>query len=59
MNDVRPGGLEGFDVVVQGSAGNDPAPWSEAGATWWLSAFDPFAANANGVRAAINQRPEL
>ncbi|HET9061185.1 MAG TPA: LLM class flavin-dependent oxidoreductase [Acidimicrobiales bacterium] len=32
------GSLDGFDVVAKGPPGDDPAPWLEAGATWWLVA---------------------
>ena len=53
----RPDGLDGFEVVVQGSAGDDPRPWADAGATWWLNGFDPFAVTADAVRAAIRDRP--
>lgn len=53
----RSGGLSGFQVVVQGPAGADPEPWRSAGATWWLSAFDPFSVTPAKVRAAINERP--
>jgi alkanesulfonate monooxygenase SsuD/methylene tetrahydromethanopterin reductase-like flavin-dependent oxidoreductase (luciferase family) len=34
----RPGGLDGYDVVVTGT-GNSQA-WREAGATWWLHELD-------------------
>ncbi len=53
----RVGGLEGFDVVVQGAAGTDPGPWADAGATWWLSAFDPFRVTPSTVRTVIRERP--
>jgi oligopeptide/dipeptide ABC transporter ATP-binding protein len=32
----RPGGLDGYDVVVTGTDPGDCAAWREAGATWWL-----------------------
>jgi alkanesulfonate monooxygenase SsuD/methylene tetrahydromethanopterin reductase-like flavin-dependent oxidoreductase (luciferase family) len=53
----RPQGLEGFEVVVQGPPGSDPEPWAEAGATWWLAAFDPFTVTPSVVRAAIEEPP--
>jgi alkanesulfonate monooxygenase SsuD/methylene tetrahydromethanopterin reductase-like flavin-dependent oxidoreductase (luciferase family) len=34
---VRPG--DDFDIVVANSAGTDPRPWEEAGATWCLTGF--------------------
>jgi alkanesulfonate monooxygenase SsuD/methylene tetrahydromethanopterin reductase-like flavin-dependent oxidoreductase (luciferase family) len=53
----RPDGLDGFDVVVHGGASADPEPWRAAGATWWLTTFDPFSATPAEVRAAISERP--
>ena len=58
LEERRPQGLEGFDVVVQGAPGSDVGPWAEAGATWWLAAFDPFAVTPAVVRSAIGQLPE-
>jgi alkanesulfonate monooxygenase SsuD/methylene tetrahydromethanopterin reductase-like flavin-dependent oxidoreductase (luciferase family) len=34
----RPGGLDGYDVVVTGT--DDSQAWREAGATWWLHELD-------------------
>lgn len=31
----------GYDVAVALPPGTDPAPYGEAGATWWLTDFDP------------------
>jgi hypothetical protein len=53
----RGGSLDGYEVVVQGGPDADPAAWAEAGATWWLTAFDPFTVTADEVRAAIQQVP--
>jgi alkanesulfonate monooxygenase SsuD/methylene tetrahydromethanopterin reductase-like flavin-dependent oxidoreductase (luciferase family) len=47
------GGLDGFDVVVQLDAGQDPQPWAEAGATWWFTRIDPFGLTAASVRERI------
>jgi alkanesulfonate monooxygenase SsuD/methylene tetrahydromethanopterin reductase-like flavin-dependent oxidoreductase (luciferase family) len=58
VEERRPQGLEGFEVVVQGPAGSDPGPWAAAGATWWLAAFDPFAVTPSAVRHAIGQLPD-
>lgn len=35
------GDLDGFEVVVNGAPGDDPRPWADAGATWWL--LDPYS----------------
>jgi alkanesulfonate monooxygenase SsuD/methylene tetrahydromethanopterin reductase-like flavin-dependent oxidoreductase (luciferase family) len=53
----RPGGFEGFDVVVHDVAGADPAPWVEGGATWLLTTFDAFAVTREAVSEAIAAGP--
>ena len=53
----RPGGLEGYDVAVQGTIDESPEPWVEAGATWWLVRFDPFTVTVDEVRDALGRRP--
>ena len=52
-------GLEGFDVVVEGSDGSDPAPFAAAGATWWLAEFDAFTVDAATVRGVIDAGPPV
>jgi alkanesulfonate monooxygenase SsuD/methylene tetrahydromethanopterin reductase-like flavin-dependent oxidoreductase (luciferase family) len=52
----RDGGLSGFDLVVELSAGDDPAPWRDAGATWVLTAFGMQPRVAE-VREAIERGP--
>ncbi len=32
----RPGGLDGYDVVITGTDAGDSPAWRDAGATWWL-----------------------
>lgn len=46
-----------FDVAVQGLPDVDPAPWVEAGATWWLVRFEPFGVSAADVRAVVENGP--
>ncbi len=46
------GDLDGFDLVVEGPPGTDPAPWEAAGATWCLTSFDQTPTRAE-VAAAI------
>lgn len=53
----RPPGAGPFDVAVQGTIAAAPGPWVEAGATWWLVQFDPFAVTAAEVREAIRRHP--
>ncbi len=47
----------GFDVAVQGLPGDDPAPWVDAGATWWLVRFEPWAPSRAEVMDAIVAGP--
>jgi alkanesulfonate monooxygenase SsuD/methylene tetrahydromethanopterin reductase-like flavin-dependent oxidoreductase (luciferase family) len=54
---LRPGGLDGFDVVVEGEVGEDPSAWRAVGATWWLTTFDAFTVRADAVHAAITAGP--
>lgn len=54
----RPGGLDGFDVVVdQLAADADWAAMSSAGATWGLTTFDQFTVGPDEVRRVIAQGP--
>jgi alkanesulfonate monooxygenase SsuD/methylene tetrahydromethanopterin reductase-like flavin-dependent oxidoreductase (luciferase family) len=47
------GDLDGFDLVVEGPPGANPAPWEAAGATWFLTSFDQTPTRAE-VAAAID-----
>jgi alkanesulfonate monooxygenase SsuD/methylene tetrahydromethanopterin reductase-like flavin-dependent oxidoreductase (luciferase family) len=38
MRELR-GSLDGYDLVIEHSPGEDPAPWVAAGATWCLTSF--------------------
>jgi alkanesulfonate monooxygenase SsuD/methylene tetrahydromethanopterin reductase-like flavin-dependent oxidoreductase (luciferase family) len=46
-----------FAVAVQGGPDDDPGPWAAAGATWWLTRFDPFTVTADEVRGVISAGP--
>ncbi|WP_270072037.1 LLM class flavin-dependent oxidoreductase [Streptomonospora mangrovi] len=50
----RRGGLDGFDVAVGGPPGADPAPYRDAGATWWVMRF-PDTVGARDVSAALDR----
>ncbi len=52
----RDGGLSRFDLVVGVSAGDDPAPWHQAGATWVLTGFGKQPRVVE-VREAIERGP--
>ena len=47
----------GFEVVVSGPPGEDPAPWSRAGATWWLTGLGPYDIDVDEVRAVVRAGP--
>jgi alkanesulfonate monooxygenase SsuD/methylene tetrahydromethanopterin reductase-like flavin-dependent oxidoreductase (luciferase family) len=46
-----------FDVVVEGTPGDDVTGWRDAGATWWLASFDPFEITRTAVEAVIDAGP--
>lgn len=45
-----------FDGVVDGAPKDDPEPWRDAGATWWLTSFT-LQGRLDEVRAAIAAGP--
>jgi alkanesulfonate monooxygenase SsuD/methylene tetrahydromethanopterin reductase-like flavin-dependent oxidoreductase (luciferase family) len=46
-----------WDVAVHGLPEEDPRPWADAGATWWLVRFEPFGLPAKHVRAVAEAGP--
>lgn len=48
----------GFEVVVSGRPGDDPASWSKAGATWWLTLLGPYELDVDEVRAVVRTGPQ-
>lgn len=46
-----------YDVAVELAPGTDLAPYAAAGATWWLTAFDPEAVTVDEVRAVLKAGP--
>jgi alkanesulfonate monooxygenase SsuD/methylene tetrahydromethanopterin reductase-like flavin-dependent oxidoreductase (luciferase family) len=48
---------DGFDLVVDGPAGTDPAPWAAAGATWWLSGFSPSKVTFDAALGVAKEGP--
>ena len=55
VEEIR-GGLDGFELVVDGPPDTDPAPWLAAGATWWLAGFGQTPA-LDDVAAVIEAGP--
>jgi probable F420-dependent oxidoreductase len=46
-----------YDIVVSRVAGEDPAPYAAAGATWWLVEFPSVSTSADEVRRVIRDGP--
>ncbi len=46
-----------FDVVAALVPGTDPAPYAAAGATWWLTDFEPDAVTVDAVRGVLRDGP--
>jgi alkanesulfonate monooxygenase SsuD/methylene tetrahydromethanopterin reductase-like flavin-dependent oxidoreductase (luciferase family) len=47
----------GYDVAVAQPAGTDLAPYVEAGATWWLTDFEPDEVSVDAVRGVLRDGP--
>jgi alkanesulfonate monooxygenase SsuD/methylene tetrahydromethanopterin reductase-like flavin-dependent oxidoreductase (luciferase family) len=48
---------EPYEVVAALPPGTDPAPYTEAGATWWLVEISPDAISVDEVRGVIRDGP--
>ena len=46
-----------YDIAVGLPPGADPAPYAEAGATWWLPEFDPATVSLDQVRGVLRDGP--
>ena len=46
-----------YDVAVALSPDSDPRPYAAAGATWWLTEFDPESLGLDRVRGVIRDGP--
>jgi alkanesulfonate monooxygenase SsuD/methylene tetrahydromethanopterin reductase-like flavin-dependent oxidoreductase (luciferase family) len=46
-----------FDIAVELAPGVDPAPYAAAGATWWLTAFDPHTLTLDEVHGVLRAGP--
>ena len=46
-----------YDIAVELAPGVDPRPYAAAGATWWLTAFDPEAVTVDEVRGVVRAGP--
>jgi alkanesulfonate monooxygenase SsuD/methylene tetrahydromethanopterin reductase-like flavin-dependent oxidoreductase (luciferase family) len=50
---------EPYEVIAEREPGTDPAPYREAGATWWLVAPEWEGISLDGVRGAIREGPPI
>jgi alkanesulfonate monooxygenase SsuD/methylene tetrahydromethanopterin reductase-like flavin-dependent oxidoreductase (luciferase family) len=57
IDDLRGAGSANYDVVVALPPGTEPQPFAEAGATWWLTEFDPESLTLDLVRGVILDGP--
>jgi alkanesulfonate monooxygenase SsuD/methylene tetrahydromethanopterin reductase-like flavin-dependent oxidoreductase (luciferase family) len=46
-----------YDIAIALPPGTDPAPYAKAGATWWLTEFDPEAVSLDQVRGVLRDGP--
>jgi alkanesulfonate monooxygenase SsuD/methylene tetrahydromethanopterin reductase-like flavin-dependent oxidoreductase (luciferase family) len=54
---LRPDPAAPYDIAVALPPGTDPAPYARAGATWWLTEFEPDGASPDRVRGVILDGP--
>lgn len=54
---LRPDPAKPYDIAVALEPGTDPAPYAKAGATWWLTDFDPEAVSLDQVRGVLREGP--
>jgi alkanesulfonate monooxygenase SsuD/methylene tetrahydromethanopterin reductase-like flavin-dependent oxidoreductase (luciferase family) len=54
---LRPRPAAPYDIAVGLPPGTDPAPYAEAGATWWLPEFDPATVSLDQVRGVLRDGP--
>lgn len=58
IDDLRgANGEEPYDIVVGLSPETDPQPYAAAGATWWITEFDPATLTVDRVRGVIREGP--
>ena len=57
VTELRQDSTAPYDFVVGLPLGVDPHPWQQAGATWWLSDFDPERMSSDQVRGVLRDGP--
>ncbi|MFI7691315.1 LLM class flavin-dependent oxidoreductase [Nonomuraea sp. NPDC049655] len=56
LTELRNGDIASYDIAVSLPAGVDPLPYAAAGATWWLTEFDP-GVRLDTVRGVLRDGP--
>jgi alkanesulfonate monooxygenase SsuD/methylene tetrahydromethanopterin reductase-like flavin-dependent oxidoreductase (luciferase family) len=56
---LRPDRSAPYDVAVALAPGTDPAPYLRAGATWYLTEFEPEGLSIDRVRGVLRDGPAL
>jgi len=57
ITDLRGPKTTPYDIAVALPPGVDPAPYAEAGATWWLAEFEPDTVSVDQVRGVLRDGP--
>lgn len=57
VTDLRAQPAAPYDIAVGLPAGTDPAPYVDAGATWWLAEFEPDGISVDQVRGVLRDGP--
>jgi alkanesulfonate monooxygenase SsuD/methylene tetrahydromethanopterin reductase-like flavin-dependent oxidoreductase (luciferase family) len=57
VTDLRAQPATPYEIAVALPAGTDPAPYVDAGATWWLTEFEPDGISVDQVRGVLRDGP--
>ncbi len=57
ISDMRDDPAAPYDIAVALPPGTDAAPYARAGATWWLTEFDPEGLSLDHVRGVLRDGP--
>ncbi|MBB5781207.1 LLM class flavin-dependent oxidoreductase [Nonomuraea jabiensis] len=56
LTELRPGHMASYDIAISLPSDADPLPYAAAGATWWLTEFDP-GVRLDTVRGVLRDGP--
>jgi alkanesulfonate monooxygenase SsuD/methylene tetrahydromethanopterin reductase-like flavin-dependent oxidoreductase (luciferase family) len=59
ITSLRQDPIAPYDIAVALPPGTDPAPYARAGATWWLTEFEPDGASLEVVRGVLRDGPAV